>query len=135
MNSSEAKTEDALRLQRKRAIEALLNEVARPVPFTLDQINAGIATLERDGKEISYFSIYNTIKNPEEPEMIKQEPMTAAERKRLQRLREKAKIGAANPSSGDPLSILKNCDKRTLQIVTCRHLLLTCLILAHREKW
>jgi hypothetical protein len=48
-----------------------------------------VTELDAAGEEANYYSIFNKVKLPTEPARQSQGPMSAAEKKRLQRLRKK----------------------------------------------
>ena len=96
MNALTKKQVDAANKRRRRAIKYLLEEI-RPIPFTEEEIQAAISNLKENGCEVDYYSIFNKIKLPHEPERAPLPPLSVKERKRRQRQREQQEIDTERP--------------------------------------
>ena len=82
----EAREAETARKRRRRAVKYLLEEI-RQVAFTEEQIKAAISESTACGSAVDYFSIFNKIKLPDEPERAPLPPLSARDRKRLERQR------------------------------------------------
>ena len=95
------KSKAAAYAAKKRGIQYVLNEDMSTRPhgasaFTETEVMNAVAELEAAGVAVDYYSIFNKVKLPTEPERHPQGPLSEAEKKRLQRLRKK---GILPPSS------------------------------------
>jgi hypothetical protein len=96
MNALTKQQVDAANKRRRRAVKYLLEEI-RPIPFTEEEIQAAISNLKENGCEVDYYSIFNKIKLPHEPERAPLPPLSVKERKRRQRQREQQEIDTERP--------------------------------------